>query len=380
MKRFFWAILIACTLFATAMAQDDREISEHAWSQANQTAVRRELAVAWRSYRDERYGNALSVLQEVREMPEMGDVPGLRSSLPFGVGCLHSLLHEPSQAIDSLHEAIAAGFTSYQSYGDEPDLDPIRLEPRFRLLMAEIRKRNRISPLLWDRRSFSTVAAYSEVSDLPNMSRVLPEMHLDDLQSKGDTEYSKLLRVAQWVSAQWKSCDDGIAGTKPLPELGASCGEHASVVASAAQASGMRARVVRLMPQDVERRADSHAIAEVWLSSLQKWVVADGQFGVVPQLRGVPLNAIEVQAALSSGQELTCGTDALTCVRWSDSVLQYLYYFAYGRGPGAQDGHSQLILKAVGAPEPHSRNGNKAAFEQALFFSNPDPLYAGTPQ
>ena len=365
MKRFLLAVLIACTLFATAMAQDDREISDLAWKQAGQTAVKRELALAWRSYRDGRYGNALSVLQEVREMPEMGRVPGLRPSLPFGEGCLHSLLHQPSQAIDSLQEAIAAGFTSYQSYGDEPDLDPIRLDPHFRLLMAEIRKRNGISPLLWDRRPLSTVAASSEISDLPNMSRVVPEMHLDDLPSKGNAEYNNLLRVAKWVSAQWKSCDDGLAGTKPLPELGASCGEHASVLAGAAQAFGMRARVVRLLPKDVERRADSHAMAEVWLDSFHKWAAADGRFGVVPQMDGVPLNAVELQSALASGQEVGCGADALTCVRWSDWVLDYLFYFGYG----------QSILKPMGAAQPRRLNNDKTAFEKTLFVSNPDLFY-----
>jgi len=300
----------------------------------------------------------------------------LRSILPFGMGCLHSLLNQQSQAIDSLQEAMAAGLTSYSYYGDESDLDPIRLQPRFRLLMAELRRRHGISPLVWDRHQVRTVAVPSDSSGIPNLLHVVPELHLDDLPSKGYADYNKLLRVAQWAGAQWKSCDDAVAEATPAAsELGRTCSEHASGMAGAAHASGMRVRVVELIPRDVDRRADSHAVAEVWLDSYRKWVLADGQYGIVPQLNGVPLSAIELQGALASGQEVTCGTDALTCVRWSDFVLQYLYYFRYGQAP-SPGGQPQLILKPMGAAQPYRRNGDKDAFEQAVYVSNPDLLYA----
>jgi transglutaminase superfamily protein len=375
MKRILLAILIACSLFSRAAAQDDREISDHVWSEAGQGPVRTALLSARRHYRNQRYSNALSVLLEIREMPERDRVPGLQSSLPFGIGCLHSLLNQESQAIDSLQEAMAAGFTNYSYYGEEPDLDPIRLQPRFRLLMADLRKRNGIGPLMWDRRQAHTLSISSDSSGFPNLSRVVPELQLDKLPTRGNTDYNKLLRVARWVSEQWASCDHGTVGATPaVSELGRTCSEHASVMAGAAQASGMPARVVELLPRDVERKADSQAVAEVWLESLRKWSLADGQYGIVPQLNGVPLNAIELQSALASGEEVTCGTDALTCVRWRDSVLQYLFYFEYHQAV-AQGGRAPLILKPVGAGQPHSRKGDKAAFGQALYISNPDLLY-----
>ncbi len=49
------------------------------------------------------------------------------------------------------------------------------------------------------------------------------------------------------------------------------------------------------------RSGAGHVVAEIWLDSLEKWVVADPQFGYVFRAEGVPLNAVELGEALTRG-------------------------------------------------------------------------------
>jgi hypothetical protein len=36
-------------------------------------------------------------------------------------------------------------------------------------------------------------------------------------------------------------------------------------------------------------------VAEVWLDQYKKWVFVDGQYAVVTEEKGIPLNAVEFQ-------------------------------------------------------------------------------------
>ena len=81
--------------------------------------------------------------------------------------------------------------------------------------------------------------------------------------------------------------------------------EYAIVTAACARACGFPSRVLALKREDVETAESSagHVVAEVWLDQFGKWVFVDPQFDVVPELEGIPLNAVEFQEALAAGKK-----------------------------------------------------------------------------
>jgi hypothetical protein len=158
------------------------------------------------------------------------------------------------------------------------------------------------------------------------------------------------------------------------------CMNYAVVLAGAAQAYGMPARLLGLLPRDVEKRADAHSVAEVWLHQYKKWAIADAQYGIAPTLDGQPLSGLELQDTLVHEKQIECGTDAATCAKWSNWIAQYLYYFKiereqrwYPRGKS----NPQLVLLPKGAPHPKLYNGKEGGvFADAVYTSNPDVFYA----
>jgi hypothetical protein len=137
--------------------------------------------------------------------------------------------------------------------------------------------------------------------------------------------------------------------------------------------------VLNLLPRDVETRSEAHSVAEVWLDQFHKWVLADGQYGAIGELDGVPLNGIELQAALASDRPVVCSAGATTCGEWKPFILRNAYYFK-----AADDQHlfkrsmkNQLVLVPNGAPNPKKfAGGNEEIFVGAIYTSNPDTFYA----
>jgi len=40
---------------------------------------------------------------------------------------------------------------------------------------------------------------------------------------------------------------------------------------------GIHARLLGLLPKDVETRSEAHSVAEIWLPEFETWVIADAQ-------------------------------------------------------------------------------------------------------
>jgi hypothetical protein len=161
------------------------------------------------------------------------------------------------------------------------------------------------------------------------------------------------------------------------------CREYAVVMAGVAAAYGMPTRVVNLLPRDVETRSEAHSVAEVWLEGLHKWVLADGQYGAIGELDGVPLNAIELQAAFVTDRPVVCSAGEAVLAEWKPFFLRNAYYFKiYADQRSFQRAASgQLVLVPKGTPEPHKfAGGNEELFADATYTSNPASFYAPPPR
>ena len=145
----------------------------------------------------------------------------------------------------------------------------------------------------------------------PGPAQLRIEYSIDDLIGGIEDEFERVAVLAGWVNSKWSHSGASIpSSANPLEILreaaeGASfrCVEYSVVMVGAAQAAGMPARVVGLKTRwaDTARSSAGHVVAEVWLEGLEKWVVADPQFGYVFSADGVPLNAVELGEVLAGG-------------------------------------------------------------------------------
>ncbi len=340
-------------------------------------------------YKARQYADALAGLEKALAMPEMKEFPAWRANAIYSIACMHSLLGHKTQAVAALKQAMLAGYTSYGQYMEDPDLESLRGTPDFAPVLAELRERNGIVPLIWDRTEKGAAFPLRfESAQTEQFVQMRAEFKMDDALPKTGDELTRLRRLASWTSHQWEHSTTQMAShTDPLSILREArqggkfiCMNYAVVLAGAAEAYGMPARLLGLLPREVEKRADSHSVVEVWLDQYKKWAIADAQFGIAPTLNGQPLSAIELQDALIHDSPIECGNDPAACAKWSHWILPYLYHFKIAqdqRWYSRSKPNPQLVLLPKGAPHPKLYNGkDEGVFADAVYTSNPETFYA----
>jgi hypothetical protein len=79
------------------------------------------------------------------------------------------------------------------------------------------------------------------------------------------------------------------------------CVEYSLIGVALLWAYGIPARTIGLKTRDVETRecGAGHVVVEFWDKDFDKWVMCDVQKGVIPQIKGRPLSALELGQAIS---------------------------------------------------------------------------------
>ncbi|PTX14687.1 transglutaminase superfamily protein [Pontibacter mucosus] len=220
------------------------------------------------------------------------------------------------------------------------------------------------------------VPAYTFVYEQNRNNAYLQELrskyNLDAIVAGAANDTEKALRMVNWVHKQWQhngmnepSNPDALTILAEVKEgKQFRCVEYGIVTTACLNAIGLPARTMGLKMKDVEtvEFGAGHVLLEVYLPDLQKWVMLDGQFDVMPVLNNVPLNAVEFQQAIAkdySKLEIRSlsGTSKMQYVNW---VYPYLYYFdvKFDNREGVAferetiDGKSSLMLVPVGAKVP----------------------------
>lgn len=204
------------------------------------------------------------------------------------------------------------------------------------------------------------------VPDDPYLKRLREEYSLGELVKGKSSDYEKVRAVSRWVRTRWEHNGSNMP-EKPDPisileeaKQGKSfrCVEYSAVLAAALNAVGVRARVLSLLTEDVETRESgaAHVVAEAYLSDKRKWVMVDGQWDVIPTLKGKPLGAVEFQRALAK-REKGLGVDTFSGVKadgYFEWVAPYLFYFItkFDGRYGVAASRKELMLVPVGAKEP----------------------------
>ena len=336
---------------------------------------------------EKNYTEALRVADELIALARQAR-HAATGAIIYNKACVLSVMGRRDEAIETAREAVAAGYVNYVQFATDADLDNLRGEPAFQALMRDLHDRFGPKPLEWDERH--TVAAFRLAFDTPSspqLAALRSEFNLDAVLGGARDDYERLKAIALWSSRQWAHSPNQMA-SKPDPltilrEAKAGgrfiCRDYAIVVAGVARAYGFASRVLNLLPADVETRSEAHSVAEVWLPALAKWVLADGQYGIIAEKDGVPLNGVELQSALATDlQRVSCATNQERCAGWKGFILPNMYYFkiAANQRRFEHAAGPQLVLVPRGAAHPRKfAGGSEEVFAGSVYISDPRVFY-----
>lgn len=213
---------------------------------------------------------------------------------------------------------------------------------------------------------------YEQNENNSYLTTLRQQYNLDEIVAGAANDTEKALRMVNWVHKQWQhngmnepSRNDALTILAEVKEgKQFRCVEYGIVTAAALNAINLPARTLGLKTKEVETTefGAGHVLLEVYLPDLQKWVMLDGQFDVMPVLNNVPLNAVEFQQAIANNYEALeirslSGASKSQYVNW---VYPYLYYFdvKFDNREGIAlkretvDSKRSLMLVPVGAKVP----------------------------
>jgi hypothetical protein len=149
---------------------------------------------------------------------------------------------------------------------------------------------------------------YPDAQTDTNLQPLQANYHFEEVVKNAKSEQEKVLIMLNWVRGRWEHNGWNDAKTNNActilerAEKGEKfrCVEYGIVLKNALLAVGLKARTLGLKTRDVEitKYGAGHVLSEVWLKDKQKWALVDAQFNAMPVLDGIPLNAVELQAAI----------------------------------------------------------------------------------
>jgi len=274
------------------------------------------------------------------------------------------------------------------------EIDEASSRRRAKELQTELQA---ISELEWDfEEKIKPFKIIMDEPNDPNMVELRKKYDLEGLVCKAKDDYEKLKLILAWVQKRWEHHGDNKPSkSDPLTILKEvsegkrfRCVEYGIVVAGCARSLSMPSRRLGLKRPDVEtaKSGAGHVVAEVWLNQFNKWVFVDGQWGAIPEVNGVPLNAVEFQDAIARetpGLKIHFATkkDEKDYLVW---VARYLYYFDFNLDQRfyAKDyekrrytplrGKIMLVPKGAKKPKVFQR---ETPIKNCTYISNPKVFY-----
>lgn len=139
---------------------------------------------------------------------------------------------------------------------------------------------------------------------LHRMAAQLPEAATREGHSLG-----RAIAIRKWCRAQqtggWTENDNSSGDpllllARQRAGIEGTCRRFAYVFAGALLAAGLESRVVTVQPTLFESD-DGHTLVEVWIPELNQWVLMDSMFNDMFTVDGEPAGALQVRAAMTSG-------------------------------------------------------------------------------
>lgn len=178
---------------------------------------------------------------------------------------------------------------------------------------------------------------------MEQLETLYPTKHL---VKPSNNDLANIAAILGWTHNQWKhngnkspKKSDALSILNEVKEGGEfPCFAFSIVLAGKLNAAGYKSRVLYLKAKTVEtdRFAPGHVVTETYVPSLGKWIFLDGQFNAMPLLKGVPLNAVEFQKALTDNYNnlrfyntVNYNTKPYSNREYFDFIYPTLYYYDF---------------------------------------------------
>jgi len=213
---------------------------------------------------------------------------------------------------------------------------------------------------------------YENNSENSYLLKLREEYPIDSIVSETNTDLEKVKKIASWVHGLWQH--DGMnepAQNDALYILNEvkkgnrfRCVEYGIVTTACLNSLGIPARTLSLKTKDAEKRPTGagHVLLEVFLKDMNKWIMVDPQFDIIPYKEGIPLNAVEFQSAITNKENIDIWTsEQIKAEEYIPWVYPYLYYFSINFDNRENidkskrytyQGKNSLMLVPVGAKNP----------------------------
>jgi hypothetical protein len=187
---------------------------------------------------------------------------------------------------------------------------------------------------------------YSNISADPFYTKLRNQYKLDSLVKDAETDFDKILTIQSWVQSRWKhDCCNTPEQNNAIYILEQvkkgerfRCVEYSTVAKQCLASLGFKVRGLGLMTKDISdvQSGGGHVVNEVYIEDIKKWMYFDPQFGVIPTLEGIPLNAIELQYRIKNKLDfkLINPNKTITKEDYIAWISPYLYYFTTSLNQG----------------------------------------------
>ena len=255
------------------------------------------------------------------------------STCYYNLACFQALQKKKGTAIKSLKMAVENGYEDYRHTLNDTDLNNIRNEKEFKLILAGLREKGDFLYILQKAAEYSKNECtdtlprftYANPND-SNLVRVREYFKLDSVAGAGD-EISKIKNILTYVHDKImhdgqhanpstmnaiflaEACKDGSRGLN--------CRGLATVLNECYLAMGFKSRFMTCLPKVYIN--DCHVINTVYSNILDKWVWVDPTNNAwVMDENGILLSIQEVRERLRDGRPLVLNEDA----NWNNKIKQ----------------------------------------------------------
>lgn len=262
----------------------------------------------------------------------------------YNLACTYSLLNNKQAALDCLKKAINAGYYNYAHMMEDTDLDNIRNEQKFKLLMKPLKEIGDYMYILKkaskynysDTRPFPKFTYQS--GNNPNLATLRKEFNLDSIAGSGN-ETSQILNLLHWIhyliphdgnhdNPTVKNALNMIAMCKK-ENRGLNCRGLATVLNECYLALGFKSRFVTCLPKDsLNIDPDCHVINAVYSNTYKKWLWIDPtNDAYVMNENGDLLSIEEVRDRIIHDKPLILNPEANWNRKFSKTKQNYLYSY-----------------------------------------------------
>jgi len=119
-------------------------------------------------YGQKQYAKAAAIHEELRANPALARMEDANTHVLYNLACEYSLAGEKERAVNTLREAVAGGSVSAQTIRQDSDFDPMRNDPAYQKLLADLDAKERPARMLFNSPALRT--AFRD--DLPEDEKI----------------------------------------------------------------------------------------------------------------------------------------------------------------------------------------------------------------